>query len=1379
MFDFKKFFSYHNTDFILEARRGETPEGAVLLDEEDLDFLYQVDYKNWTNAMSTRYEVLLDELKRRDDTRKKIEALFLKEFIKSYPTKEDRSNISLDSFVDFVKIFAGQYSDKGKRIPTPIEEKVKFKNWEKEFREEYSENFDRAKRKGSKDFISDLRYFIFNYIVPFVDEKDKYSIKTNLEDSSPASVSVKFYINRLIQKLETTQGESITLPGNEGTLLNLSKVLMREIPVEMQSKGQYGFDLNAAKMKGFKLGSNEPYALGKTRGFTFPSTRGPNGIEDLMRKLMKLNYQRHMGPLPSDENFKKYSGSDESGSPILSYQQVGANKRGRSVGDDSTYGTLKRKISNKILGFIRNNKMEDSWSRISDLGLYKIIDASFKDEIETGSWAASSSQIVNFIYKNKSQDKGLEIWKTNMPKERQVQDYASIWKHISGNPKIWPIFSNYFAEKQVKLILAAGLGGPRILDGETPEERRLNFDRLDLKLKKLLEDKLSKEELDEFINSGRLPLKLTKSGNKLAPGSLDYSPLILPFLKTIGPDGKEISVPLIKPGKYLSGLGQSEDDKDDENEDENENEDEDEDSKEGRIVATPSTSDRTSVYKVRDQDGIEREVKVIDAKSTDRHLKKAGTGGVYMTHDTKGQARRYSFSKWSRTDLDKFIKVWSHPDMAGQSFDKDAIINKYKQFFGEDITSIYQDIDSYDFYKDKSLPKGLPLVLNGYMVDYDKAYTAGRRYNSENDKADQVGVSSTTTSNNNKTIIQVDPGQADIIGFGPVMDAIKICLKKQGITCYNDGNDGFIDYLLDDANVGEIQKLHDYMVRESVSGGNRGIWKSFLGEGERKKNTTRLYCSIMGKWLQANSNKWSGREDVPLHGQVGRKNRIEVIGNDSIERFKKDREAWLERLNSPKELNKSSNTSSSKKLLTSLRSVKVLGDEDDDQITEWFYPGYKDLDSKSKGNFIANKDNFKPVEDDWRFGAPTELSHLLKSFIENNKGNPISQDDKDLLLNKINQEKEFLVGSGSIEEGEIGLKSPVFNDKIFDKTPEDSESTIKQTIIGLHQFTKICYDDYIKSISKISINEKTVGDEDKEEKKDKIDVLDDEQNEYIRDFKQNFLSIYPSIRSTLLALIPINAEDAELTRTVFKLSNFIGQSGGSNEIFINTISSLYYMLGNSNESLVKTFSSFANRVTTRTTAAEQEFVRKNPGSSTKDFLRQVELVSNQMVSLNFKFNSLVDNLIDSLSKDENYRKSLGLFIRQLKDNKVLSDEVSIFIRSNLYKPGGLKAPEGIQIPPYKDNSQEIENTHEKVLNAVRSSKSVLRRVDASNLLNDPNFKNIGKINKLEIIQVIKAQVDISKKKDIAKRVKEYYVSINSWNSLDSYFKSFIDNTINQ
>jgi hypothetical protein len=54
--------------------------------------------------------------------------------------------------------------------------------------------------------------------------------------------------------------------------------------------------------------------------------------------------------------------------------------------------------------------------------------------------------------------------------------------------------------------------------------------------------------------------------------------------------------------------------------------------------------------------------------------------------------------------------------MAGQSFDKDAIINKYKQFFGEDITSIYQDIDSYDFYKDKSLPKGLPLVLNGYMV---------------------------------------------------------------------------------------------------------------------------------------------------------------------------------------------------------------------------------------------------------------------------------------------------------------------------------------------------------------------------------------------------------------------------------------------------------------------------------------------------------------------------------------------------------------------------------------------------------------------------------------------------------------------------------------
>jgi hypothetical protein len=260
--------------------------------------------------------------------------------------------------------------------------------------------------------------------------------------------------------------------------------------------------------------------------------------------------------------------------------------------------------------------------------------------------------------------------------------------------------------------------------------------------------------------------------------------------------------------------------------------------------------------------------------------------------------------------------------------------------------------------------------------------------------------------------------------------------------------------------------------------------------------------------------------------------------------------------------------------------------------------------------------------------------------------------------------------------------------------------------------------------------------------------------------------------------VSVNSVETELSKTLVKLSKFIDQSGNSTQNFVNIISSLYHTLG-SNDSLIKNLAGFSDRVVSGTTSAEQEFVKKNPGSSTKDFLKQIELITNDILNLNLSFNSVIDSLINSLSKDENYRKSLGPFLKQLSDNKILSSDVLGFFRSNIYKPGGLNAPEGIQFSPYKDKTSEIENIHTKILVAIRSSKSILRRVDAANLLNNPDFTNVGKISRLEVVQVIKAQPDIQKKKEIAKRVKEFYISRNSWNSLDSYFKGFIDNTINQ
>jgi len=1373
MFDFKKFFSYHNTDFIVEANRGDTPESSVLLDDEDLDFLYQVDYKYWSSAMSSRYEVLLDELKRRDSARRTVEARFWDDFKKSYPTREDRENISLDSFVDFVKRFASQYNDYGKKTSTSIEEKIKFKNWESDFRKEYSKTFDRVKIKSSKDFLSDLRYMIFNYIVPFVDEKRAYPVKSSLEDAGGKSINIKFHINRLIQKLETSKGESITLPDNSQVLKNLSKVLMSEIPIEMQGKGSYGFDLNTARMKNFTLGSNPSYAVGKTRGFIFPATRGSNGIPDLIRNLMRLNYQRHMGPLPSDENFKKYSHNDEEGKPVLMYKLTGGR---RPVEDNFNYEIIRKSISNKIKNFIARNRKQDKWSTISDLGLYDIIDARFRNDIESGAWAASSSSLINYIFSKRSKISKNNDDSSGISKERTVSDYVSDWRRISENRPIADKFAEYFAEKQVDYMLQSGksVSSPRILDGETKEERQANYDRIDGELKKEIEGKLSKEEIDEFIDSGRLPLSLKsiKGKKKLAPGGFGYLPVIMPFLKTtvVDEDGNSsvISVPLVRPGKYLSGLSGDYDNEAQVDPDEIEGDSEDDSETTNKIPSTPSTSDRTSVYKLKDEEGKDKEVKVIDAQSTDRYIKKTGTGGAYYSIDTKGASRKYSFNRWKESDINKFIKVWAHPDMGGQTFDRSTIINKYKEFFGQDVSGVYDDIDAYDFYRDEKLPTGLPFSLKGYRLGKENEIP---KRNDDERSDDSRGPSSTATSNLGLTILPSDSAP-EIIGFEPVVKAIKDCLSMKVKVCNNDGNEGFRVYLLEDPD--RIQQLHDYIVKQTMLGSNRGIWKDFLGEDGRRKSPKLVFCSIAGKWLQAKSSSLGS--DTPKHGQTSRKDRRNLIGASSIQAFMSDLDKYKEYV---LDLGKKNQSSSglTRKVLNSIKSVKILGEDDDDQIANWFYPGYKDINSKLKGDFLSDKDNFKPDIQEWRFGPPTELRSLLTSFYETS-GKSISQEDKDSLLEKIKQEKEYLVGNGSQENGIIGLDSYIFNQKTFDETPEDSSGSIKQQILGLHKYTNGIYNKDIEIISQLPVREKEQENDQEEKRVVEKDPLIDEQNEYLKDFKQKFLSLSPAIRSLLLKVVSVNSVETELSKTLVKLSKFIDQSGNSTQNFVNIISSLYYILG-SNDSLIKNLAGFSDRVVSGTTSAEQEFVKKNPGSSTKDFLKQIELITNDTLNLNLSFNSVIDSLINSLSRDENYRKSLGPFLKQLSDNKILSSDVLGFFRSNIYKPGGLNAPEGVQFSPYKDKTPEIENIHTKILVAIRSSKSILRRVDAVNLLNNPDFTNVGKISRLEVVQVIKAQPDIQKKKDIAKRVKEFYISRNSWNSLDSYFKSFIDNTINQ
>jgi len=1389
MFNFKNFFSKnHNTDFILEANKGDTPESAILIDNEDLDFLYQLDYKYWADAMIARYDVLLDELKIRDEKRRTVEMVFLKEFKKAYHSREDRQTISLDSFVDFVKRFATQYNDYGDRNSTPIEEKSRFKNWENDFRREYGRSFDRVKMKNSKDFISDIRYMIFNYIVPFVKEQPKYIIR-----SRRSSVWAKFYINRLIQKLETTRGEDITLPDNSHVLKNLSKVLMSEIPLEMPNTGSYGFDLNSARTKNFSLGSNQPYVLGKTRGFTFPSE---SGISELIRNLIKLNYQRHMGPLPSDENFKKYSQVGEDGSPSLVYKTAGV---GRSLEDNFNYDTIENNISNKIRNFIVRNLKLDSWTKVLDAGLYDIIDSKFRNEIESGEWALDPKLAREVIRAKPGESKS----KGGAVDPRMAADYVSVWRNISGNAMLQKLFSKEFSKKQVDHMLQAGqlVSGPRILDGDTPEERRINFDRIDSELKKEIEKNLSNEEIEEFINTGRLPLNASNIQGKikLVPGKFRIHPVIMPFIKmkvlTKDEEGNdksdEISVPLIKPGKYLSGFGSS-NSKDDEKEEEDSQDSQDSQDLQisGKIPSSPSTSDRTSIYKLKDENGEEKEVKVIDAQSTERYIKKTGTGGAYYTIDTKGQSKKYSFSRWKESDKKKFMKVWSHPGMAGQNFDTNTIISIYKKLFGSDedsnvVDEIYGGVDAYDFYKDEKLPPGLPYVLRAYRLGREDETPRA------SGDADPSQPSTTSTSNLGITILNTSSSTPEIIGFDPVIKAIKNCLKPGGAkVCHNDANEGFRDYLLEDP--GRIQELHDYMVKETMVGGNKGVWKEFLGEGGRRASAILRFCSIMGKWMQSEGSRLSKR--APQHGQAPRKDRKELIGHLSRQAFDADYKNYVSSLSDlGKGSNSNTSSSSLKKIFDDIRKVKVLTEDDSDEITNWFYPGYKDLDSKLQGSFMADKNNFKITSEIWAGGEPpTDLRKVIKNLDEI-KGR-ISQDDKDILLDKLKKEKEFLVGEGegSVENGFIGLNSYIFNPKIFEKVPDFEENTneltIRQLISNIHKSTSYIYNKDIEALEQIQPYKK----EDEVERQT-IDSISDEQDEYIKQFKKQFLSIDPTLNSLLINLFKLNNLESslEVSRTIKNIDAFIGGSENSTSKFINNISILYYLFGNNNYSLIKSLGILIYKIRKEikegektswaagTTEVEKEFVKKNPGSSTKDFYAIIENIITDTLKVNFYLNQLFDNLILSLSRNEEYKKSLGLFLRKIVENKELGMEVLSFFRSNLYKSGVLKAPAGANVSPYKDNTQYIEKLQADFMDVTRKYKPLLPRVSASTLLNNPDDPNIsiGKISRLEVLQVLDRQPDIAKKSAIAKRVKDFYVKQEMWDSQDSYFKKRIESAI--
>lgn len=1343
MFDFKNFIK---DQFIYEANIGESPENAVLIDNDDLDFLYQFDYQYWRHALHSRYEVLLDLLRSRDNVRKSIEAQFIKSFNSLYPKPSDRQNISLESFIDFVNNFASNFNDYGQKRETSANEKVKFKNWEKDFRAEYADSFDYAKKRNSRDFLKNIRYMILDYLVPFALEKNSYPVKFNekyVKDDQGNIVKANFYINRLIQKLETNQGSEILLPDGNLSLTNLSKVLAKKEPLQLDRIGKYGFDMSKARVE--EIGGA---ALGKTRGFTFPQIRsGSSGLTKVFNDLMRLNYQRHMGDLPSDENFGSYADmKTDSGEPALVYKKLEA--KSRNLEDNLNLENLRISIENKLKNFIARNRTQKNWSILKEYGLYDIIDKKFSDEIEQGAWAASSDRMIKYIIDNLP-----DGYKVEGNKKDFVTRYVSDYRKVSGNYPIWIKFSKYFADKQVENILNSRnlertFYSPRILDGESYEDRKVNFERIEPKLKKQLIDGLSSSELEDFIKTGRLPLKLRDK--KLIPGKFTHAPIILPFLKTTSPEGSSISVPLIKPGKYLTGFTGVKDSGNEEQDADSSEDIQDDSDEEGsnylKNTTTPSTSDRTSVYINVDNEGNEKEVKIIDADSTDRYVSKQGARGAYYTtkKNERGYGKkRFGFSIWKKTDKELFLKVFSHPEY-NQNFSIDDVVTKYEQLFGKDIyNEVFRDLeDPEEFYKNKELIDGFPFRLQAWRVAPENQ---GKYRDEEGPRTssgeDNIFVNA-SGRDGNLTIVPDSGG--DIIGFPFVINAIKKCLTTKSRVCNNDAYLGMRTYYFEDPD--RVQDLHDFVVKECI---DTNIWKKFTS----KTSAINSFCSIIGIYFQKGGNL----------GQASRKKRLELIGSESNEYFKRMLSVYQSHL---EELESKKTPSTNKKklsILSLIDKVSSLSDDDDDKIVEWFFPGYGQKNQNEKGNFITDPTNFSPSFTEWNKGQPpTDLKDLLSLIYDNLDAIP--ENYKKKLIESLQKEKEYL-------EEVVGTNSYIWSDNILNHKTD--YGFIKDQIQSFSKYIKDIYEADIEKISRMPVADIT---SDYEEEEENIDR--DTEKKDAADLADDYMAVFSSYFSNVNITGILRSLNENYIKIPFLRSNIMVNPEKSNKT-ADRISLLdMFLNGTKKNSLISLFDFIISDKATgieapspqlyKTTIYEKDFIRENKDARSTTFLKVLYNISIGLYKLSDAFDDALKQLEKDVS-DPDKRNKISQFIKQ---NFAEKESSKLFLVSCIYR-NNQKALDHYGVKYYNFNSL-VEVLFQKLSNMNRPS--VLRRIDSHSLFSGEST-DISKLSSWELIKLINSKSTDVEKSDLAKKIKDFYLSKNKWNFAEPFFKKYIDSRI--
>ena len=601
MHNFKEFFT-KNFDYtnLLEARayRGTYIKSPTLLDEEDLDFLYQIDQSYWVKALQQRIQKTWNLLKNRKDIQNIISKKILnaiketfwgsqgsqKAYQRRSQGEKRKIDLNQENLKNLILSLSEKYDDYGQESSGGSDKnRSELSDWLDKLLVNY--DLTNSSTRGYQDnfrTIRDLTHEVIKHIVTHVKGGDQ-------EEYYVGDKKIKFYINRYIEKFETLPGDEHTI---KTKLDSLSQVYGKDI--DFESRGKYGIDLsNARKIKSkggkdtiYKVGSgSDGHGADERAGFNFPKI---SGVMEALKNLYSLNYHRHYGSLPSD---------DPSHDRDITYRMVRSGReQPKPIGDTEARNTIQRNISNFITRFINNNKKLGSWSdpKIADLLENSPFPSKEKEEMESGLWlirhilknpsatAQDLSTIDESAFKNIFHDNydQVEKWKTNgkismstlawmtqpgMP----LEDGEAGWNVVS-NTKLKKYFAEYFSNERTKeVIKQQNIHGPKILslvitgDPVKDEEiRKRELAKINIEDKEKLEKILGAEDWESFLKTGRIPYKIKGEGKDLKIGATrtdkkgeviegESPKIILPYVK-IGEGENERSVPLLNTPSFIT-----------------------------------------------------------------------------------------------------------------------------------------------------------------------------------------------------------------------------------------------------------------------------------------------------------------------------------------------------------------------------------------------------------------------------------------------------------------------------------------------------------------------------------------------------------------------------------------------------------------------------------------------------------------------------------------------------------------------------------------------------------------------------------------------------------------------------------------------------------